>query len=94
MPAYESFEVTVIVEVPDFPWVTVTLAAASVKLPPEEPPPDPPTFTVIVPVEDAKVEFPEYVALMTCVPDAGDEKVYVADPFERAREEVWVVPST
>jgi hypothetical protein len=51
-------------------------------------------LTVTEPVEDAKVELPEYVASITCDPDTVDEKVYVAEPFERARDEVSVVPST
>jgi hypothetical protein len=57
--AYEFFEVTVIVEVPDLPWDTVMLVDDRVNVPPEEPLLDPPTFTVTVPVEDAKVESPE-----------------------------------
>jgi hypothetical protein len=59
VPAYEFFEVTVIVEVPDPPLDTVTLVANTVNVPPEEPLLDPPTFAVTVPVEDAKVESPE-----------------------------------
>jgi hypothetical protein len=59
VPAYEFFEVMVIVEVPELPCGTVMLVADSVNVPPEEPLLDPPTFTITVPVEDAKVEFPE-----------------------------------
>ena len=54
----------------------------------------PPTVTTTVPVEPANVESPEYVAVITWEPDVVDEKLYVAEPFERAREEVSVVPST
>jgi hypothetical protein len=45
-------------------------------------------------VEPANAEFPEYVALMTCDPDVVEEKVYVAEPPESARDDVLVVPST
>lgn len=45
-------------------------------------------------MELANVEFPEYVALMTCDPDVVEEKVYVAEPPESARDDVSVVPST
>lgn len=53
-----------------------------------------PIVTVTVPVELANVEFPEYVAVMTCDPDVVEEKVYVAVPPESARDDVSVVPST
>lgn len=59
VPAYEFWEVTVTVEVPELPCVTVTLVAERVKLPLEEVPLDPPTFTVRDPLEGAKVESPE-----------------------------------
>lgn len=75
VPAYEFVEVTVTAEVPELPWDTVTFVADSVKVPPEEPPLDPPTLTVTEPVEEARVEFPEYVASITCEPDVVDEKV-------------------
>ena len=45
-------------------------------------------------MEPANAEFPEYVALMTCDPDVVEEKVYVAEPPARARDDVSVVPST
>ena len=62
---------------------------------PPEPAVEPdPTVTVTVPVEAANVELPEYVATMTCDPEVEDEKVYVADPLESARDEFTVVPST
>lgn len=54
----------------------------------------PPTFTVTVPLEAAKVESPEYFAVITCAPEVEDEKVYVAEPLESASEDVSVVPST
>ena len=53
----------------------VTLVAASVKLPVEVVVVDPETSTVTVPVEGAKVESPEYVAVITCSPEVLDEKV-------------------
>ena len=62
--------------------------------PPEPVPEDEPIVTVVVPVDDAKVEFPEYVAVMTCDPDVVEEKVYLAEPPDSARDDVSVVPST
>lgn len=78
-------------DVPELPWEIVTLAADNVKLPVED---VPLTSTVTVPVEPANVESPEYLAVITCAPEVVDEKVYVAEPFESAREDVSVVPST
>ena len=34
------------------------------------------------------------MAVITCVPDVVEEKVYAADPPDRARDDVSVVPST
>ena len=62
--------------------------------PPEPVPEDEPIVTVVVPVEAANVELPEYVALMTCAPDEVEEKVYVAEPLDSARDDVSVLPST
>lgn len=51
-------------------------------------------MTVVVPVDAANAEFPEYVAVMTCAPEVVEEKVYVAEPLDSAREDVSVMPST
>ena len=51
VPAYEFTETTLTVEVPEFPWVTVTFVAESVKdpevPPPPPPPPEPPVHAFI-----------------------------------------------
>jgi hypothetical protein len=83
--------VTVIVALPVVPSVTVRFAAVTLKLPPLL---TPPTATTAVPVEPAKVESPEYVATMVCDPAVFEEKLYVAAPFESARDAFVVVPST
>jgi hypothetical protein len=62
--------------------------------PPEPVVEDEPIVTVVVPVEAANVELPEYAAVMTCDPDVVEEKVYVAKPLDSARDDVSVVPST
>ena len=65
--------------------------------PPDVPDPpleEEPIVTVVVPVEAANVEFPEYVAVMTCAPDEVEENVYVAEPLDSARDDVSVAPST
>jgi len=79
--------------VPVYPPEGVTVTVVDPE-PPEPELDDEPIVTVTVPVELANVEFPEYVALMTCDPDVVEEKVYVADPPESARDDVSVVPST
>ena len=58
------------VEVPEVPAEIVKFVAANVNVPM-----DAPTVTVSVPVEAAKVESPEYVAVITCEPVVADEKV-------------------
>ncbi len=78
-----------IVEVPELPAEAVALVALNVKLPLAAP-----TDTDALPVDGANVESPEYVAVITCAPVVLDENVYVAEPFDNARVEVSVVPST
>lgn len=72
--ARESTEATVTVEVPELPCETVTLVAERVKLPLELVL-DAATVTVTVPLEAAKLESPEYVAVITCAPEAVEENV-------------------
>jgi hypothetical protein len=43
--------------------------------PPEPVPEDEPIVTVVAPVDGAKVELPEYVAVMTWAPDVVEEKL-------------------
>ena len=50
--------------------------------------------SVTVPEDAANVESPEYLAVITCAPEVEDEKVYTAEPFDSAKEDVSVVPST
>jgi hypothetical protein len=70
----ESTEVAVTVEVPELPCETVTPVADRVKLPVELVV-DAATVTVTVPLDAAKVELPEYVAVMTCAPDVVEANV-------------------
>jgi hypothetical protein len=77
--------VIVTVEVPALPATMLGLVAINRK---------PWLPTTRVAVDEAYVESPEYVAVITCEPLADETKSKVAEAFESASEEFAFVPST